>query len=144
MAKNGDEAKEPGTYLVGYGKPPRHSRFKKGQSGNPQGRPIGSLNLASVLLKTLREKVVIHENGKRRVITKLEASLKQLVNKATAGDLRALSHLIGVTIAAEQSAAEESAAQDVLNELDREVMTNMIRRYSQSIKGVNEDEKTSN
>ena len=92
----------------------------------------------------MREKVVIHENGKRRVITKLEASLKQLVNKATAGDLRALSHLIGVTIAAEQSAAEESAAQHVLNELDREVMTNMIRRYSQSIKGVNEDEKTSN
>ena len=130
--------------MVGYGKPPIRSRFKKGRSGNPQGRPKGSLNFATVLLRTLREKVVIHENGKRRVITKLEASLKQLVNKATAGDLRALSHLIGVTIAAEQSAAEESAAQDVLHELDREVMTNMIRRYSQSIKGVNEDEKTSN
>ena len=89
MAKNG-EAKEPGTYLVGYGKPPIRSRFKKGRSGNPQGRPKGSLNFATVLLRTLREKVVIHENGKRRVITKLEASLKQLVNKATAGDLRAL------------------------------------------------------
>ena len=30
---------EPGSYEVGYGKPPKHTQFKKGQSGNPKGRP---------------------------------------------------------------------------------------------------------
>ena len=40
---------------VGYGNPPQHTRFKKGQSGNPRGRPKGTLNLATVLARTLRE-----------------------------------------------------------------------------------------
>jgi hypothetical protein len=53
--KNGD-------YEVGYGKPPRQTRFKQGQSGNVQGRPRGSKNLTTVMLKELSEKVTISEN----------------------------------------------------------------------------------
>jgi hypothetical protein len=60
---------------VGYGSP-NGTRFKKGQSGNPQGRPKGTLNLATVLWRALREKVVIYENGRRKSVTKLEASVK--------------------------------------------------------------------
>ena len=78
---------------VGYRSPPEATRFKKGVSGNPRGRPKGSLNVATVLTKTLRERVTITENGRRKTVTKLEAALKQLVNKAAAGDLRALHHL---------------------------------------------------
>ena len=124
-----------GEHTVGYRKPPMHSRFKKGKSGNPNGRPKGTVNFATVLLKTLREKVVIKENGKRTVVTKLEASVKQLVNKAASGDLRALSHLIGITLTAEQSAAEEKGSKEVLNELDKKVMFNILKRYNKSIKG---------
>ena len=128
---------------VGYGTPPVHSRFKKGTSGNPRGRPKGRLNFATVLLKTLREKVVINENGRRTIITKLEASVKQLVNKAAAGDLRALSHLIGITLTAEQS-AEEMVPQEVLSEIDKKVMFNILKRYDQSLKEAVEHEKNSN
>jgi hypothetical protein len=80
---------------VGYGRPPRASQFKPGQSGNPKGRPKGSLNVATVLERTLREKLVINEGGRRREITKLEAAVKQLTNKAASGDARALRLLVG-------------------------------------------------
>jgi hypothetical protein len=57
-------------YEVGYKKPPQRSRFKKGESGNPNGRPRGSKNLATLLEKELRQRVVVNENGRRRSITK--------------------------------------------------------------------------
>src|SRR5712691_9390684 len=86
---------------VGYGKPPKDSRFKKGASGNPKGRPKGSRNVAAVFAKTLREKVVINEHGQRKTITKLEAAIKQFVNKAAGGDLRALQLLVNLSREAE-------------------------------------------
>jgi hypothetical protein len=74
---------------VGYGKPPVHTRFRKGQSGNPRGRAKGTLNLVTRVQKELNQKVTITENGKRRQVTKLDAAVKQLVNKAASGDHRA-------------------------------------------------------
>jgi Family of unknown function (DUF5681) len=132
MANSG-KAKPTGGYSIGYGRPPMNSRFKKGESGNLNGRPKGVLNFSTVLLKTLREKVVINENGERMVITKLEAAVKQLVNRAASGDLRAVSHLIGITLAAEQSAAEKVRPKEILNELDKKVMFNILKRYEKSL-----------
>jgi hypothetical protein len=77
-------------YAVGKGKPPQHTRFRKGQSGNPTGRRKGSLNMATLLERALNERVVVTENGKRKTITKLEAMLKQLANKAASGDTRVI------------------------------------------------------
>jgi uncharacterized protein DUF5681 len=76
-------------YEVGFQRPPRHTQFRKGTSGNPKGRPREAKNLAAVLEEALAEKVPIVENGRRRKITKRSAMIKQLVNKAASGDLRA-------------------------------------------------------
>ena len=86
-------ASRPKAYAVGYGKPPGHSRFKPGHSGNPKGRPKGSKNIATLLERALTERVFVTENGKRRSISKLEASFKQLVNRAASGDLAAMRQL---------------------------------------------------
>jgi hypothetical protein len=75
-------------YTIGKGKPPQHTRFKKGQSGNPMGRRKESKSLATLLWKALNERVTVTENGKRRTITKVQAMFKQLANKAASGDLR--------------------------------------------------------
>ena len=91
---------------AGYCNPPEHTRFKTGQSGNPRGRPKGTLNMATVLERTLREKVVINENGKRKTITKLEAALKQLTNKAASGELKALQLLAALVRSAEERALQ--------------------------------------
>jgi hypothetical protein len=80
---------------VGYGRPPRHTRFGKGRSGNPRGRPRGSTNPAALLQQALNELVFITENGQRRRITKGEAIYKQLVNKGASGDARAIQLLLG-------------------------------------------------
>jgi hypothetical protein len=69
-------------YQVGYGRPPQHTRFPKGQSGNPKGRPKGSRALASIWLRAMNEKITINENGQRRRITRQQAAVKQLANKA--------------------------------------------------------------
>src|ERR1700682_2839963 len=76
-------------YEVGFQRPPRHTQFRKGTSGNPKGRPREAKNLAAVLEEALAEKVPIVENGRGRKNTKRSAMIKQLVNKAASGDLRA-------------------------------------------------------
>jgi hypothetical protein len=74
------------TYQVGYAKPPLHSRFQKGQSGNPAGRKKGVRSLNQEVSDALNEKVAVSENGRRRTITKLQAALTQAFNKAAQGD----------------------------------------------------------
>src|ERR1700677_708497 len=64
--------KEPGSYEVGYGKPPEDRQFKKGISGNPSGRPKKASDLESELIQELGSKVIMNENGKRKIIKKSE------------------------------------------------------------------------
>jgi hypothetical protein len=65
---------------VGYGSPPKHSRFKKGRSGNPKGRPPNSRNFDSLLNEELEQKISVTERGATRRITKREAIAKRLVD----------------------------------------------------------------
>jgi len=120
---------------TGYCNPPQHSRFKKGQSGNPKGRPKGRPNLATVLENTLREKVVIRENGRRKTITKFEAALKQLVNQATSGNLRAVHQLVTLACSAEEPSREAGAATGSLAEVDRKVLVGVLSRWGANFKG---------
>src|SRR5205085_3792481 len=81
-------------YEVGYGKPPRHTRFTKGQSGNPRGRPRGAKNLKTLLSEALNECVIVTANGGRRKVTKREAIITQLVNRSATADWRAIKILL--------------------------------------------------
>lgn len=81
-------------YEVGYGKPPKASRFRKGVSGNPTGRPKGARSISSILAKLGRERVNVTTNGKARTMTKLEVVFTQLNNQAASGNLKAIRELL--------------------------------------------------
>jgi Family of unknown function (DUF5681) len=78
------------SYSVGFKRAPKHTRFQKGKSGNPRGRPKGSLNVATTLRKALSAPVKVIERGKSKTMTKLEVAIQQQTNKAAAGDGQAL------------------------------------------------------
>ena len=80
--------KETSDNAVGYRHPPVAHQFKKGQSGNPNGRRKGSVSAVSHVAQALNEFVVVQEKGERRSLSKLAVAAKQLVNKAVSGDLR--------------------------------------------------------
>jgi hypothetical protein len=90
--------RRPG-YEVGYAKPPQYTRFRRGQSGNPKGRPKGLQSFARLARQAFNEKIAIKENGERRIITKLQAALKQLANKAASGDAAAIREVLRVQAA---------------------------------------------
>jgi hypothetical protein len=126
-------ANDESIYEVGFGKPPKNHRFQKGTSGNAQGRPKGRRNLATVLGRTLQEKVIINENGIRKTVTKLEAAVKQLVNKAASGDLVALRQLTALARSAEDQAVDLPS--EKLSDSDSKVMQSILKRMRGCAKG---------
>jgi hypothetical protein len=66
----------------GYGKPPKRTRFKKGRSGNPRGRPKREESFDELIRQELNKRIRIQENGRVIRITKREAWLRRIVNGA--------------------------------------------------------------
>jgi hypothetical protein len=80
------------TYKVGYGKPPVATRFQKGTSGNPSGKPkkvAQPLDPGTILETIDNEEIVVNDNGRRKRMTKAEIQFRQLFTKAIRGDLKA-------------------------------------------------------
>ena len=122
-------------YEVGYGKPPRHTRFKQGEaSANPRGRP--RKNLAASLVEGLNKKVVVTENGRRRKIAVREAITSQLINKSATADLRAIKMLLDLIKDAEKQAGAVPAPQSTppFTAADEEVVEMLIERLRHQIR----------
>src|SRR6516164_352900 len=114
-------------YEVGYSKPPRHTRFAKGQSGNPRGRPPGAKNMKTLLTKPLNELVVVTDNGGRRKVSKREAIVTQLVNRSAKADFKAIQILLGLLRDIE-SDSDPQPADPTFTEADQQIIARIKAR----------------
>ena len=119
-------------YEVDYGKPPRHTRFQKGRSGNPRGRQCGSKNLSTLLNEALNERVLVAENRGRRKITKQQAMITQLVNKAAQGDWRAIKILLEIVQAIESRTEAVSPETSGFSAADEKVIARLRAGFSRA------------
>ncbi len=100
-----------GGYEVGYRKPPMHSRFRAGQSGNPVGRRKGISNLMTDVKRTLSTPIKVKEGGRTRKRSTQEGALMVLREKALRGDARALDRLLELALRFNNETTEISSAQ---------------------------------
>jgi hypothetical protein len=107
---------------IGYGKPPVHSRFKKGQSGNPNGRPKGVNNLKTDLNEELQERIVIREGQRAVRVSKQRAIIKSLVLRTVKGDARAATTLINLMHRVLDFEVDPTAADELLNHDECEIL----------------------
>jgi len=115
---------------VGYGHPPAATRFKKGESGNPSGRPKGSQNVATVLIRAARKRVIVKEGDRQRTVSKLDAAATQLANKAALGVPAAAKLFFSLLHALEPQLETALPARKVLDETDRRVVDNFLKRLA--------------
>jgi hypothetical protein len=114
---------EPGAdYEVGYRKPPKHTQFKPGQSGNPRGRPTGTKNLKTDLIEELGEKIVVREGEETQRVSKQRAVVKTLVAKTLKGDARAGSLLMGMMMRLLDTGEDGPDSVEPLHDDEREIL----------------------
>ena len=113
-------------YKVGYGRPPEHTRFKKGQSGNPKGRPKGTRNFKTDLAEVLDERVLINEGGTRTEVSKQLAIIKRVTEKALNGDTKA-SQMIAQWVAQYIGLGEDDVDNDNLSLDDQTIIDRFLQ-----------------
>ena len=111
---------------AGDRRPPRSTRFRPGQSGNPRGRPMGARSLRGLVASALGERIEAKENGRRRRITKLEAAVTQLVNPAASGHQRATQFVFALL----RDDRERPPSVAVDRDADALVIAELVRRLS--------------
>ena len=129
-------SKTAADYDIGFGKPPRHTQFQQGCSGNPKGRPRGSKNSTTLLIEALQEPVIVSENGRRKKITKKQAIIKQIVNKAASGDHRAIQFLFNLLPPIEARLEQERKSRH-FDSLEEAKDVNLLREACRILKELN-------
>lgn len=120
--------KKPADYSIGYGKPPTETRFQKGMSGNPKGRPKGKKNMNTIVRETLFGPIQIQQNGRTTTVTALEAILLKMRNNALSGDFRSAAQAL--QLASRCAELEESRQPDAeVDVFDPQTMVEMMRDY---------------
>ncbi len=117
-----------GDHKVGYCNPPKHSRFQKGQSGNPKGRPRGSRSLSAIAGREL-ERIVQTNSGQRGEKMKTaEAIIRAHMIKAIKGDVRSAEFIMKLLAYNDNDAAEAIDGVPALPDDDQKILDDYVAR----------------
>lgn len=120
--------KEPARdYEVGYGKPPKHTRFKPGQSGNKKGRPKGSRNVKTDFKEISRKRVRVTDDGKSKTITTQQAALLKLAEGALKGDAR--KQAMFIQLCQTYNSEPENTEQKKLAKDDKDILNAYLEKH---------------
>jgi hypothetical protein len=120
-------------YEVGFGKPPAFSRFRKGESGNPSGRPKKKKTLATVLEQELQKEILIKSKGRKRRVTRLEAAVCQMSERAAGGDLNAFKLLCALVQSVRAASVPSEQEANVIGQEDQKVLEGILQRLRDSL-----------
>lgn len=115
-------------YAVGYGRPPKSGQFRPEKSGNPNGRPKGSRNLATNVRAVLGRKIPVLERGQRRSMSAVEAILHRYLEMAIKGDVKAGAFLLNLLDRFQPAETADEAA-DLLSAKDQEIVDNLLAQF---------------
>jgi hypothetical protein len=113
-------------HAVGYGRPPKATQFKKGESGNPKGRPKGSRPVGAILQDILGQRISVTENGKTRRLPALEVMLRRLANDAMRNEPVALKLMLSLFDRYGESPEAGIRLDEVLAE-DKAILANFLK-----------------
>lgn len=116
-------------YKVGYGKPPKHTQWPKGQSGNPRGRPKGARGLRTDLDRELETRLTIAINGKEIAGTTQQLMLRTLARRAAHGDVAASRVVLDLVLQI-FGAGDRGSKHDELSAQDQEIFERLLASVS--------------
>jgi hypothetical protein len=129
--RGGGRRSSRGTYEVGFGKPPKETQFRPGQSGNPKGRPKGAKNEATILREIMTRKIEIREGGRTRQISVHAAILLKFTETALKGDAKSATFLLNRYGQAER----DTPHADGLSQDDRALLDSYVQDFKAKTKG---------
>ena len=101
---------------VGYGKPPKHSRFKPGNNANPKGRPKREPSaIAEIIDNVLSALAEYHVRGRIKRARRRELTIKTHVKLALGGDLKSIETLLMLPVRWQRGVRAETAAEHEAN-----------------------------
>ena len=105
---------------------PDAGKFKKGQSGNPGGRPVGAKGMKTLLAQELKETITVQQDGKKKRIRRSEALIKRMVNDALQGRDRPRDTVLRYAEAIDQDHRQRTAAE--ISADDQSILDRYVER----------------